>query len=68
MEEITFEKSLAGLEAVVKKLEDGNIPLDQMVSLYEEGSKLGRQCIEMLESYEGKLAQIQLPVEEEEIQ
>lgn len=54
--EITFEANMKELEDIVKALEEGNIPLADMVTLYERGTQLGRRCMEMLEAYEGKLA------------
>ena len=42
--ELRFEQALERLEAVVAKLEAGNAPLDEALSLYEEGMELIRQC------------------------
>lgn len=53
-----FEQSLSELESIVKALEDGNIPLEQMVLLYEQGAKLGKECLEVLDSYEGRIETI----------
>lgn len=47
--EISFEQALARLEEVVKELEDGRLPLDKSLELFEEGINLSRIC-------EGRLA------------
>lgn len=51
----TFEESLKQLEAIVSKLERGDLPLEESVRLFEEGVKLSNACKEDLESAEGKI-------------
>ncbi len=53
--EVSFEASMEELEHIVQKLESGNIPLEEMVSLYERGAALGKHCMAMLDSYQGRL-------------
>ena len=53
--ENTFEKKQLELEAIVQKLETGNVPLEEMVSLYEKGAALYRECVETLDQYEKRL-------------
>ena len=53
--ENTFAKKQLELEAIVQKLETGNVPLEEMVSLYEKGAALYRECVETLEQYEKRL-------------
>ena len=43
-EEMTFEKSMARLEGIVKLLERGDAPLDTSLKLFEEGTMLIRCC------------------------
>jgi len=50
-----FEKSLARLEEVVKRLESTDLSLDEAMKLFEEGVKLSRECQEQLEEAEGKV-------------
>lgn len=50
-----FEKSLARLEEVVKRLESADLSLDEAMSLFEEGIKLSRECQRKLEEAEGKV-------------
>ncbi|MDO9488440.1 MAG: exodeoxyribonuclease VII small subunit [Sphingomonadaceae bacterium] len=56
IEALTFEQALGRLEAIVKKLEAGEASLEDSITLYEEGTKLKRQC-------ETKLAQAQARIE-----
>lgn len=44
----TFEESLDQLEAIVRKLEDGDLPLEESLELFEKGVKLSRDCKERL--------------------
>ena len=41
---IDFEKNLSSLEAIVHKLEDGDLSLEESLSAFEEGVKLTRDC------------------------
>ncbi|MGB6876949.1 MAG: exodeoxyribonuclease VII small subunit [Candidatus Acidiferrales bacterium] len=50
-----FEKSLARLEEVVKRLESADLPLDEAMKLFEEGVKLSRDCQKQLEEAEGRV-------------
>lgn len=54
-ENTTFEANMEELEGIVRALEEGNIPLEEMVRLYEKGASLGKECLSMLESYEGRI-------------
>jgi len=55
MAEMNFEKSIADLEEIVKKLEGGNLSLDEMISLFEKGMKLSAECNKLLDSAEKKI-------------
>ncbi|HWY26488.1 MAG TPA: exodeoxyribonuclease VII small subunit [Candidatus Angelobacter sp.] len=50
-----FEKSLARLEEVVKRLESAELSLDDAMRLFEEGVKLSRDCQKQLEEAEGRV-------------
>ncbi|HWW50768.1 MAG TPA: exodeoxyribonuclease VII small subunit [Verrucomicrobiae bacterium] len=50
-----FEKSLARLEEVVKRLEGTELSLDEAMKLFEEGVKLSRECQKQLEEAEGRV-------------
>ena len=55
MKELTFEEKQAQLETIVARLETGNVPLEEMISLYEQGEALYRDCLQTLDAYEKRL-------------
>ncbi len=50
-----FEKNLERLDAVVRQLEDADLPLEKALQLYEEGMKLSEVCHKQLEEAEGRV-------------
>jgi exodeoxyribonuclease VII small subunit len=50
-----FERSLARLEEVVRRLESPQLSLDDAMKLFEEGVALSRECQKQLEEAEGKV-------------
>ena len=50
-----FEDRLTALEAVVERLERGELTLDESVQLFEEGVKLSNACKVELEKAEGRV-------------
>jgi exodeoxyribonuclease VII small subunit len=50
-----FEAALTELDAIVKKLEDGDIPLEQSLQLFERGVQLSRFCHARLEEAEKRI-------------
>jgi len=50
-----FERSLARLEEVVRKLESPQLSLDEAMKLFEEGVGLSRECQKQLEEAEGRV-------------
>lgn len=55
MAKIKFEDAAKGLEDIVERLEKGDLPLDETLSKYEQGIKLYKQCIALLEDAEKKI-------------
>jgi exodeoxyribonuclease VII small subunit len=55
MAEKKFEAALARLEEIVKELEQGDLPLEQSLKLFEEGIKLSRICNRRLEDAERRV-------------
>jgi exodeoxyribonuclease VII small subunit len=51
----TYENMTERLQQIADKLLDGNLPLEEMIKLYEEGAKLASKCREMLEGYKARL-------------
>ncbi|MGI6202892.1 MAG: exodeoxyribonuclease VII small subunit [Eubacteriales bacterium] len=52
---ITFEAALARLEEIVRALESGTAPLDESLSMFEEGVALVKICTDRLDSAEQKI-------------
>ena len=48
----TFEQSITRLDAIVKQMEQGNVPLEQVLALFKEGTELVQKCSGMLDSAE----------------
>lgn len=63
--ELTFEQAKEKLDDIVEKLSSGNLPIDQMVKLYEEGAELSQYCLSMLGTYEARLDQVDKSFAEE---
>ncbi len=51
----TFEQSLARLEEIVNALEKGEAPLEESLSLFQEGTKLAASCSRSLEQAQQQL-------------
>jgi exodeoxyribonuclease VII small subunit len=51
----TLEQSLQRLEQIVEALEQGEIPLEQAMKMYEEGIALSKVCMEKLRQAEVKI-------------
>ncbi len=50
-----FEAAIAELEATVKRLEEGELPLEKALELYERGVQLSRYCHARLEEAEPRI-------------
>ncbi len=53
--EICFEENLKELEEIVKKLEGGDVSLDEMLELFEQGVARTRECTAQLRKAEQKI-------------
>lgn len=51
----SFEESLKRLEKIVEQLEHGELPLEESIKLFEEGTRLSAECKDYLEQAEGKV-------------
>lgn len=51
----TYEEAAARLEEIVNLLESGNLPLEQSLTLYEEGTKLSAYCYKILNNAKQKI-------------
>lgn len=52
---LTFEKSLEKLESIVKKLESGELSLEDSIKAFEEGVRLAQNCGKKLDEAEKKV-------------
>jgi len=57
-EKLSFEERLARLEAIVEKLESGEVGLDESLKLYAEGTGLIRECRKTLGEAEKRITQL----------
>jgi len=55
----TLKMKLEELDEIVKKMEGGNIELEEMIKLYEKGSMLCRECKNTIDIAENKINLIQ---------
>ncbi|GJE62672.1 exodeoxyribonuclease VII small subunit [Methylobacterium trifolii] len=58
--EMPFEKALEQLEEIVRRLERGDVPLDESVEIYERGEALKRHCEALLKKAEVRIQRITL--------
>jgi len=58
MKQQTFEQSIKRLEEIVTNLENGDIPLEESIKLFEEGMNLAKFCMEKLNQAEKKLMKL----------
>ena len=54
----SFEHSLKRLEEIVEALEQGNVALDDVMKMYEEGVQISKECLEQLSRAEVKLKRL----------
>lgn len=57
---LSFEDALKRLEAIVARLESGEVPLDQSIELYAEGDRLRAQCEARLQAAQARIEKISL--------
>jgi exodeoxyribonuclease VII small subunit len=58
VKKLSFEHAIEELESIVKRLEDGNVPLEESVQIYERGEALKRRCEELLRQAEARVEKI----------
>lgn len=54
-EELSFEQAMDRLEDIVARLENGDVPLETAIELFQEGMKLSQLCGGKLEQVEQKI-------------
>jgi exodeoxyribonuclease VII small subunit len=58
VKQLSFEHAIEELETIVKRLEDGKVPLEESVAIYERGEALKRRCEELLRQAEARVEKI----------
>ena len=58
MEKMTYEKAVVRLEEIVDKLENGNLALEEMMKLYEEGTSLAAKCSKSLDAAQLRITEL----------
>ena len=53
-----FEASMARLEQIVRAMERGDVPLEESLKLFEEGTALVRRCGKLLDEAELKISKV----------
>lgn len=53
-----FERAIDELESIIKRLEEGKVPLAESVEIYERGEALKRRCEELLKAAEARVEKI----------
>jgi len=54
-QQLSFEAGLQQLEAIVKEMESGELPLERAIELFERGMKLSEGCRRQLEDAESRV-------------
>lgn len=66
----TFEESMSRLEQIVRAMERGDVPLEESLKLFQEGTELVKSCNQLLDNAQLQVKKIMVspdgsPVEEE---
>lgn len=55
---LPFERAIEELESIIKRLEEGRVPLAESVEIYERGEALKKRCEELLKAAEMRVEKI----------
>jgi exodeoxyribonuclease VII small subunit len=58
IQEMTFERAMKELEAIVGRLERGDVELEESISIYERGEQLREHCDRLLKLAEAKVEKL----------
>ncbi|MFD0872097.1 exodeoxyribonuclease VII small subunit [Chlamydia abortus] len=53
--ELSFEQAMDKLEEIVTQLENGDVPLEKAIGLFQEGMEMSRMCSQKLDQIERKI-------------
>lgn len=57
-EEMKYEKAISRIEEIISLLENNEIPLEESLALFEEGTKLTKLCYEKISTAKAKIVEI----------
>jgi exodeoxyribonuclease VII small subunit len=57
--DLSFEEAMARLEEILRRLEQGDVSLDEALGLWREGDALHRRCLELLSAAEGRIEELE---------
>jgi exodeoxyribonuclease VII small subunit len=60
IKKMPFERAIEELETIVRRLEEGKVPLEESVAIYERGESLKKRCEELLRQAEARVEKITL--------
>ncbi len=60
IESLSFEQALAELEGIVRRLEAGQVELEESIRIYERGEALKNRCNDLLKQAEARIEKITL--------
>jgi len=58
IKKMPFERAIEELETIIKRLEEGKVPLEESVAIYERGEALKQRCEELLKAAEARVEKI----------
>lgn len=56
---VTFEQGLERLEGIAAEMEKSDLPLDELLKLYEEGIRLSGELTRKLDEIDGRMQEVQ---------
>ncbi|MET0371182.1 MAG: exodeoxyribonuclease VII small subunit [Sphingobium sp.] len=56
--QLSFEEALRALETIVRRLESGDVPLDESIALYAQGEALRTRCLDRLQAAEARIQKL----------
>jgi exodeoxyribonuclease VII small subunit len=62
---MSFEEAFGRLNEIVRKLEEGDVPLEESMKLYEEGMRLGNLCRTILKEAEQRMKRLTQEIADE---
>lgn len=58
LEEMTLEETFEGIDEIMEKLSDNDLPLEESINLYKKGMEMLGHCRGVIEEVEGKLVKL----------